>query len=186
MMIEHMGLVFSMAKKRGGRTGLEGDLTGAGFQGLMEAHASFDASKGYAFSTHAFYAIRQRINETASMLSRPVSGGLRSGDGARAVALDPPIEEATKRKQELDRALQTAPEGEGNIERRELARLLDTFRGALSARERDIWDSWASDEGETQGAIGARHGVSKQRIGFLSKELKARAAAWLRAQGIEG
>ncbi len=47
------------------------EATGAANLGLMEAFSSFDPSKGFRFSTHAYFAIRRRLIE-ALRLTYPV------------------------------------------------------------------------------------------------------------------
>ncbi|MFO0681138.1 MAG: sigma-70 family RNA polymerase sigma factor [Sandaracinus sp.] len=58
---EHEGLVTSIAQRLRGEMELTlsmDDLKGWGFQGLVEARARFDASRGVQFSTFAYYRVR--------------------------------------------------------------------------------------------------------------------------------
>jgi RNA polymerase sigma factor for flagellar operon FliA len=69
---QHLGLVFSIAvklyRRMLGRVELD-ELVGFGTEGLLEAAARFDASRGAAFSTFAYPRIRGAMLDGARKLS---------------------------------------------------------------------------------------------------------------------
>jgi|GEM_PF-3169953 len=60
---EHMGLVYGLAKRFSGRGTERDELVQSGFVGLARAAASFDASRGSAFSSYAFKFVEGAMRE---------------------------------------------------------------------------------------------------------------------------
>lgn len=85
---EHRTLVLNIAKRIRREFDLtceESDLIAFGFQGLLEAHARFDASRGVQFNTFAFYRVRGAVLDgvrTMAFLPRRAHAKLKAAEAA--------------------------------------------------------------------------------------------------------
>lgn len=94
---EHLGLLFTLAKRQAARYGLRADeFTSVAWENLLNAAAKFDPERGFRFSSYAGMAItrgiinahrKENLNNLRSRLSWGISE-FRSLDEVRGMAID--------------------------------------------------------------------------------------------------
>jgi RNA polymerase sigma factor FliA len=121
---EYEGFVRAIALQTRAQLGLDSaieDLVAFGFQGLLEARLRFDASKGVAFKSFAYYRVRGAILDgvrAMARLPRRAYARLRAAEA---------LDQATETGAQQQGAAQRAPSVEGNL------RSIDAILGRVAA-----------------------------------------------------
>jgi RNA polymerase sigma factor for flagellar operon FliA len=121
---EYEGFVRAIALQTRAQLGLDSaieDLVAFGFQGLLEARQRFDASKGVAFKSFAYYRVRGAILDGVRVMAR-----LPRRAYARLRAAEA-LDQATEQNGQQQGAAQRAPSAEGTL------RSIDSILGRVAA-----------------------------------------------------
>jgi RNA polymerase sigma factor for flagellar operon FliA len=121
---EYEGFVRAIALQTRAQLGLDSaieDLVAFGFQGLLEARQRFDASKGVAFKSFAYYRVRGAILDGVRVMAR-----LPRRAYARLRAAEA-LDQATEHNGQQQGAAQRAPSVEGTL------RSIDSILGRVAA-----------------------------------------------------
>jgi RNA polymerase sigma factor for flagellar operon FliA len=121
---EYEGFVRAIALQTRAQLGLDSaieDLVAFGFQGLLEARQRFDASKGVAFKSFAYYRVRGAILDGVRVMAR-----LPRRAYARLRAAEA-LDQATEHNGQQQGAAQRAPSAEGTL------RSIDSILGRVAA-----------------------------------------------------
>jgi RNA polymerase sigma factor for flagellar operon FliA len=121
---EYEGFVRAIALQTRAQLGLDSaieDLVAFGFQGLLEARQRFDASKGVAFKSFAYYRVRGAILDGVRVMAR-----LPRRAYARLRAAEA-LDQATEHNGQQQGVAQRAPSAEGTL------RSIDSILGRVAA-----------------------------------------------------
>lgn len=121
---EYEGFVRAIALQTRAQLGLDSaieDLVAFGFQGLLEARQRFDASKGVAFKSFAYYRVRGAILDGVRVMAR-----LPRRAYARLRAAEA-LDQASESNGEQQGAAQRPPSAEGTL------RSIDSILGRVAA-----------------------------------------------------
>jgi RNA polymerase sigma factor FliA len=121
---EYEGFVRAIALQTRAQLGLDSaieDLVAFGFQGLLEARQRFDASKGVAFKSFAYYRVRGAILDGVRVMAR-----LPRRAYARLRAAEA-LDQATEQNGQQQGAAAHAPSVEGTL------RSIDSILGRVAA-----------------------------------------------------
>lgn len=136
------------------------DLLQEGYIGLINASETFDAGRGYSFSTYA-----------TKCIANAMGGYLRRECGAARQHLS--LDEIDEEGRDLYSVVASSEFGGGGaeeLERREIYAQAVAYLGSRSERIKDIVLNWL--EGVSVQELASRYGISKQAIHkTIAKEL---------------
>lgn len=164
---QNIGLVVSVAIKfitRYSNLELE-DLVQEGIIGLIAAVDKFDYTKGYKFSTYAFYFIKQKIQ-------RYIQKQTNSLDFSSFLSLNQPVNTTEEDREEIINLIPDAgaEEVDRDIIQKELKYFLEEALKNLPEREREILKMrYFSDRKMTLREAGSILGITKQHTQKIEK-----------------
>jgi RNA polymerase sigma factor for flagellar operon FliA len=149
------------------------DYVGYGWCGLLEAAQRFDAARGIAFSTFAFYRIRGAVIDGARLAPHISTG--RSGRMMHVESIDgvEVVDEAPSPHDLL----------EDEDERAELRRAVIAASSRLRDSEREILSLYAS--GMSMQIVAAQVGLCKSWVSRQVDRASRRLARGLLAEGVD-
>ena len=181
----NLPFVVAVARKFGNRGARLDDLVQEGNVGLMKAIEHFDPKKNVRFATYAVWWIRAYITRYLKDNRSQVRGGEQERRTMRDVSLEMPVDEdgETTLLDRLEDGGQTPDVTYLRLERdEEVSRALLKVKGRLGDLGWDILqERLTQDKPRTLEELGARWGVSRERVRQVELRTRSFLARYLEA-----
>jgi len=181
----NLAFVVAVARKFANRGARLDDLVQEGNVGLMKAIEHFDPKKNVRFATYAVWWIRAYITRYLKDNRSQVRGGEQERRVMRDVSLEMPVDEEgeTTLLDRLEDGGQTPDVSFLRLERdEEVSRALLKVKGRLGDLGWDILqERLTQDKPRTLEELGARWGVSRERVRQVELRTKSFLARYLEA-----
>jgi RNA polymerase primary sigma factor len=181
----NLAFVVAVARKFANRGARLDDLVQEGNVGLMKAIEHFDPKKNVRFATYAVWWIRAYITRYLKDNRSQVRGGEQERRVMRDVSLETPVDEEgeTTLLDRLEDNGQTPDISYLRLERdEEVSRALLKVKGRLGDLGWDILqERLTQDKPRTLEELGARWGVSRERVRQVELRTKSFLARYLEA-----
>jgi RNA polymerase primary sigma factor len=185
----NLTFVVAIARKFTSRGARLDDLVQEGNIGLMKAIEHFDTNKNVRFATYAVWWIRAYITRYLKDNRSQVRGGEHERGVMSDFSLDAPVEEdseMTYLDKIQDNTAETADQSFLKLERdQEVSLALQKVRRRIGDLGWDIvQERLTQDKPRTLEELGARWGVSRERVRQVELKTKSFLVRYLNAEGV--